>query len=327
MQDRLNARVQASRKYWDSRREAFKKVREGLARDENFWAAAAEIRILTWQQAKLCRRFFHERYDFDVRRWRAKHSLDLSSLPRGRTSQETDEIVRSALAYIYWEGARILTQAAEEVAFELGIDPERMICAAFVSMLSCSDSEMADWDQYYSKLPPALKEDLLFEEAGWAGSQLSFNVNKRLSPALSGWGENRPENFDRELPGAVLVAYAGRDNAQHRGSFITQVARALENLGSESASKPGKLTGLSPDARAKGSEDEGVAEMERKEFLDELERATKLSPQQAEVWHRLRDDMSIEDIAAELGITKNQVYVQKTYAIKKLRRTRENLEL
>ncbi len=81
-------------------------------------------------------------------------------------------------------------------------------------------------------------------------------------------------------------------------------------------------------ARLAGPEiDPALEEFELKEAarqqieqLDMLEQRAKLSPQQAEVWRRLRRGMEIEEVAAELGIPKTQVSVAKNKAIQKLQK-------
>ena len=156
------------------------------------------------------------------------------------------------------------------------------------------------------------------------GAQVSLDRNRRLNAALHDGGESPFDNLVRELPSAVLAAYAERtDDARHRRSFVTQVTRALEELGRESTGRPNKLTNLVPEVAVDAPEDEWIAELDRKETLDALERATELSPQQKAVCKRLRQDKSISEIADELGIPKNQVSVQKNLAIKKLRKARE----
>lgn len=103
---------------------------------------------------------------------------------------------------------------------------------------------------------------------------------------------------------------------------MTQVARALEAIGGESASRQNKLTSLPPEVATITSEDEQIAELERKETLDALEKKAGLSQQQAAVWQWLRRGTEIKEIAAELGISENSVSVQKHNAVKKLKEAR-----
>ena len=56
-----------------------------------------------------------------------------------------------------------------------------------------------------------------------------------------------------------------------------------------------------------------------REQLDEIERHAKLSPQQAAVMQRVRRGMDTVEIADELKISDDQVYVQKSNAISKLK--------
>jgi RNA polymerase sigma factor (sigma-70 family) len=136
-------------------------------------------------------------------------------------------------------------------------------------------------------------------------------------------GGSISENLTRELLGAILAAYGTlAGDKQHSGSFLTQVARALETMGGESASRQNKLTSLPPEVTTIISEDEQIAELERKETLDALEKKAGLSQQQAAVWQWLRRGTEIKEIAAELGISENLVSVQKHNAVKKLKEAR-----
>jgi DNA-binding CsgD family transcriptional regulator len=328
----LSTRVRATIDDYREREKALKKLEEALGRDEDFWPLGQSINSMIWWQAEEWRDFFYDRYDFDIQSWQAEDPTDWPSLPQGRNPRVTDEIVKCALAYTYWSSVWTWMLAMQKTAFELHIDPGWAICVMFTaihrySMLR-SDSELAAWGQVYSKLPPSLREEVLLGEAGWVGSQVNLVVNKRLRAALSGWSKPPLENLAQELPGAILAASAEyEDAAEDRGSYVTQITRVLEDLGSERAGRPRKLTSLSSGAAPDSLEDENVSEIERTDTLDTLERAAKLSPQQAEVWRRVRQDKSIAEIAAELTITENQVSVQKNNAIKKLSEARETIEL
>lgn len=294
------------------REEALKELEAMCQKDS--WTVAVKLKLMVWRQAKLCRRSFRERYNFDVERWLTKDPTDFASLIQSRNYHKASSIVEDALAYAYWECLRILTLAVEKVAIEHSIDRDRAVCDVFV-FWHRHDWRAADRGQFYSKLPPTLGEQLLIEESGWVGSQLNFNLNKRLKAALTGWGESFPENLVRELPGAVLAAY----EAQGDGTFVTQVSRMLKEMGSESASRPGKLTSLLPENVMNIPKDEDMAKFENVEMLNVLEQAASLSPQQTAVWWRLREGKEIREIAVELGISENSVSVQKNNAIKKLR--------
>jgi DNA-binding CsgD family transcriptional regulator len=57
--------------------------------------------------------------------------------------------------------------------------------------------------------------------------------------------------------------------------------------------------------------------------LDVLEQAAGLSPREAQVFRRVRKNMTDAEIAAELNITTNNVYVTKHNAIKKMTKARK----
>lgn len=320
MQNSLDAHVQESIKSYRKRERALKKLEELSRKDA--WAVAMRIRLMASREAKLWRRSCQERYGFDVERWLAKGLMDFSSLTHARTSRESYSIVMHVLSYAHWKCVHMLMSATEKAAIELHIDKDRAMCDIYVGWLR-SRYISADWLQYYSMLPTALREQLLNEEAGWAGSQLNLDRNKRLHAALTGWGGSVSENLARELPGAILAAYGALvEDEQHSGSFLTPIAKALENIGGESASRPDKLTSLLPDEALNAPKDEQMVELERKEILDALEQAAGLSPQQVEVWQLLRRGKEISEIAAELDISKNSVSVQKHKAVEKLKEAR-----
>jgi RNA polymerase sigma factor (sigma-70 family) len=326
MQNSLDANVQESIESYRKRERALKKLEELSRKDA--WAVAMGIRVMVSRQARLWQRICYERYDFDLQRWLAKDDpTDFYSLTKPRSSAEAAAAVRHILTYAFWEALRTLTAAVDEVLTVQGADRDRVTCAVYVGWLRCYQRS-ADWYQYYLNLPPALREQLLVDEAGWAGSQLNSNLNPRLHTALNGWGGSVSENLAQGLPGAVLAAYGAlAEDEQHSGSFLTQIAKDLENMGGESTSRPGKLTSLPPDEALRAPEDEQMAELERKEILDALEQAAGLSPQQAAVWQRLRRGMRISEIAAELGVSENSVSVQKHNAIKKLKEAKRAAEL
>jgi RNA polymerase sigma factor (sigma-70 family) len=320
MQDRLVAHVRDSIESYRKRERALKKLEELSRKDA--WAVAMKLRLMASREAKLWRRSCQEHFGFDVERWLAKGPMDFSPLTDAHSSGEPSAIVMHILSYAHWKCVRMLMSATEKAAIELCIDKDKAMCDIYVGWLR-SRYITTDWLQYYSMLPTALREQLLVEEAGWAGSQLNLGRNKRLHAALTGWGGSVPENLARELPGAVLAAYGALVfNKRHSGSFLAPIAKALANMGAESTSRPDKLRSLPPDESLHAPEDEQMAELERKEILDALEQAAGLSPQQAEVWQLLRRGKEIREIATELGITKNSVSVQKCKAVEKLKEAR-----
>src|SRR5215203_1335707 len=287
MLNSLDARVKSWIEAYRRREKASKRLAE-LVRDDP-WTVAMEIKCLVLWQTNLWCGVFYNRYDFDIRHWLDRDPTDWSSLPRGRNLRERDEIVECALAYTFWECARRFTLYMERVAIELGLDRYLVNLAIYIGFmyLESHDKKPADWHDWHdfgSKLPSALKEELLIQQAGSVGAQVSLQRNKRLYTALNSLEGDPFDNLIRELPGAVLIAYGERtDEARHRRSFVTEVTRMLEELGEGSAAKPNKLMSLMSEVALDAPEDEWMAEIDCKETLDALKRAAKLSPQQEAV--------------------------------------------
>jgi hypothetical protein len=221
MQDRLDVHVRDSIESYRKRERALKNLEEQSRKDA--WAVAMRLRLMASREAKLWRRSCQERYGFDVERWLAgKSPMDFSPLTDAHSSGKASAIVMYILLYAHWKCVRMLMSATEKAAIELCIDRDRAMCAmcdVYVGWLR-SHYILTDWLQDYSMLPTALRGQLLVEEAGWAGSQLNLDLNKRLHAALTGWGGSVSENLARELPGAVLAAYGALvEDEQHGGSF------------------------------------------------------------------------------------------------------------
>jgi RNA polymerase sigma factor (sigma-70 family) len=158
--------------------------------------------------------------------------------------------------------------------------------------------------------------------SGWVAAKTNLNVNQRISAALAAGGKASAEALAEELPGAVTIAWGAGSEKE----FLADVRRSIEGLAREAEIRPANVRDDAiEEAAAAFASDEDLAEFEREETLrlrrqqlDELEQVAGLSPQQTEVWRRSYKGMEIAEIAAELGISENQVSVQKHNAAKKL---------
>ena len=145
----------------------------------------------------------------------------------------------------------------------------------------------------------------------------------------------RLEQLLKELPSQVLDVWYGTAHPMGDLSEIrTKAAHRVAGLGSEASSKPENVAGApveeapeqgtDKDKDPLGLGDWAAREEAARQWLDELEQAAKLSPQQKEVWwRRRRKKMEIGEIAAELNISENHVSVQLHYANEKLRKAGE----
>ena len=188
-----------------------------------------------------------------------------------------------------------------------------------------------------SELPPSLREMHTALLAGWTGSKISLKRNRRFSAALAEGGTIPAKALSRELLAATFVEWP---TSTHEGSvkdFLNRVTRSLERMGREASIRPEKVRDTPPGEAGRTigfseilAEDEDLTEFEREETLrqqrqqlDILEQVAGLSPQQTEVWRRRYKGMEIAEIAAELGISENQVSVQNHNALKKLSAARK----
>ena len=188
-----------------------------------------------------------------------------------------------------------------------------------------------------SELPPSLREMHTALLAGWTGSKVSLKRNRRLSAALVEGGTIPAKALPRELLAATFVEWPA---SPHEGSvkdFVNRVTRSLERMGREATIRPEKVRDAPPGEAGRTigfseilAEDEDLTKFEREETLrqqrqqlDILEQVARLSPQQTEVWRRRYKGMEIAEIAAELGISENQVSVQNHNALKKLSAARK----
>jgi DNA-binding CsgD family transcriptional regulator len=151
--------------------------------------------------------------------------------------------------------------------------------------------------------------------AGWVGSKISLQRNKRLSSTLADQGAKPFDALLRELPAATLI---GWDDARHEGwikDFVNCVTRSMEDLGREALIKervvdaPIEEVGSSPGQPAPASEDEDLAEFELVETLRQQGNQLRAWVEQANFSHRQRrvyeldmqTDFDTKTIAEELG--------------------------
>lgn len=165
--------------------------------------------------------------------------------------------------------------------------------------------------------------------AGWASSNISLGgqVGTRLRKAL---GENlspkdQYERLLQELPGAMLEAW----NARLAGEPLRSTGNRDTNLVSRIDTLIGKTAKSEREAElaetlSNDENDELLQDFELREDatrqLNALEEAAGLSPQQTKIWRCLRAGKEVQEIAVELRISRNQVDVQKSNAVGKLKK-------
>jgi hypothetical protein len=184
-----------------------------------------------------------------------------------------------------------------------------------------------DWDAGFAKRTYAPRDRLQEAATGllaaWVRARIKLYPS--LKAALSEEGQPQ-EVLVRELPGAILeelavisLQSAGGSPADVCKEITNRVSRRLRASGSEAKELLKRAEKLAEDPLEADSmrNDFELRELAR-EQLDTLEEAAQLSPQQTEVWRRLRMGMGIEQIGAELDIPKTQVSVVKHEAMRKL---------
>jgi RNA polymerase sigma factor (sigma-70 family) len=132
-----------------------------------------------------------------------------------------------------------------------------------------------------------------------------------LRIALSGEGGSFRDRLDEELPGAVRVAWDDIETVS-TNTLLNEASNSLRRTKSETHRSLPPSEG--DDSLAQFEAQETISQM-----LDALEPEARLSAQQAEVWQLSRRGMEIAEIASNLGISRNQVSVQKHNAIEKVR--------
>ena len=164
--------------------------------------------------------------------------------------------------------------------------------------------------------------------AGWVGSHISLKKNKRVGDALSEYTDGSPgANFAKlveELIPATILAWDELQPGEPlrpgsgKANLVSRVEGLLQRIGSEAAEK--QATHIQFDeVTGHDQNDQVLEEFERMETLRQLEQTTQLTPLEAAVWQRADGGLKAAEIAEELEITKNSVYVHKSNAVKKLR--------
>jgi DNA-binding CsgD family transcriptional regulator len=165
------------------------------------------------------------------------------------------------------------------------------------------------------------------------GGQVGCSLSRALT-VLAGEDSDhaRKTQLLRELPGATRVAWSERGSGEGIAHLRNRVGRFIAYNGVEESwrentrrSDPEQVHSVSqkldlvPEHSPEELPEAHLFETDAAEQLDEIERHAKLSPQQKAVLQRVRRDMDTVEIANELGISNNQVYVQKRNAISKLK--------
>lgn len=202
------------------------------------------------------------------------------------------------------------------------------------------DDVLASWYmRQHGRWEAAVREQATIRLAGWVRTQINLGgePGQRIRNALSGTSEGSIyERLVQELPATVRIAFDERlpgepfrPTGERQTNFVSRVADELEDLGGEATKRPEKLTSLET-GHTPGSEDELLAEFERQTTLEQqsdqlskLEELTAFPPREGAVWHRIRRGMEVVEIATELGMTKNNVYVHTHNAIKRLSKARK----
>jgi len=148
-------------------------------------------------------------------------------------------------------------------------------------------------------------------------TQLSTLVGERiklfpgLKAALSDESDKKyKERLAEELLGVVLVAWDDIQTVSN-ATLLNEASNSIRRIKSRDQALPGDVP------------DQSLAWFETQERirheLNTLEQEAGFSPQQLKVWQLSRRGMEIAEIANTLGISPNQVSVQKHYAIEKAR--------
>jgi DNA-binding CsgD family transcriptional regulator len=179
-----------------------------------------------------------------------------------------------------------------------------------------------------TELDEFLREISTITVAGWVGAHISFTKNTRVEAALSentdgSRGANFAKLIEEELVPATLIAWDELRPGEPlrpgsgKANLVSRVEGWLQKIGSEAAEKQRAYEELDEVTGHSGT-DQLLEDFERMETVRRLEEMAGLSLGEAAVWHRVRCGMEIAQIAEELEITENNVYVKKHNAIKKL---------
>ena len=169
------------------------------------------------------------------------------------------------------------------------------------------------------------------------GGQVGRSLSRALT-VLAGEDSDhaRKTQLLRELPGATCIAWSERGSGEGIADLRNRVSRFIADNGAEESWRedtrrldPEQIhsAGQDLDAVPEHSPEElpeaHLFETDAAKQPDEIEKHAKLSPQQKAVVQRRRRGMDTVEIADELGISNNQVYAQKCYAISKMKPARK----
>ena len=346
---KVEDRVEEAKYPWVTLREEFKHLREeegsgftllkGALYEEQYWRTRLRAFGIDGQNVFNCRVIE------DARRAQTDKERSARNYAYGclRAWQPTAR-VGMALVFCEWVLYRVVTEARRRPVShisdwlpgspELGIKLFDVLADTLVEAMAESQGHvMAD-------IPKEREgEQANYLLAGLLRTRLRIGgqVGRPLSRALTVLaGEDsdhaRKTQRLRERPGATRVAWSERGSDEGIADLRNRVSRSIADNGAEESwredtrmldPKQVHSAGQDLDSVPEHSPEElpegHLFETDAAEQLDEIERHAKLSPQRAEVMQRVRRGMDTIEIADELEISNNQVYVQKSNAISKLK--------
>lgn len=271
-----------------------------------------------------------------------------------RTGKKTNELVKAATLtkqwYFVWgAGTEVILKGIGDRAWSRMLARHRWWRPAPAAPDAAADARRA-----FDAMADMLERFVIYQAVGFADEAPDLGVRTAASAVLAGWARSNislagkqgirlrralspvaeaPGKLEQalreELPGAVRLAVEDSKRASVRGpreplrstgnkdpNLVRRIASSLEKTAKPEAEA--ELAAIVQDFEMKE-----YARVEDRVDLDALEQSTKLSPQQAAVWKQVRAGAEIGEIAAELGIPKEQVSVVKNKAIEKLTRTRK----
>jgi len=340
--------IQEARQIW----RAFDEKRKGLVKDDK-----AGLAFLAYAEHQLCALDEQLRelgVDVSAGAARARQiPMPVARHPRTRiqAAKMEQDIARALWRYQQWEvlakvGVSTFYKAVGERALAKvvavyrqqpllgphGPEPE---AAAFEAMFRAWEVLLLHQAAAFAKAAGSAEQELVGSGvmAGFARAHLALKPEGRLYRTLSEEG-SPPAVLEQGLPAAARISWDERaageplkpNPAKPGTNFVSRVAREMVGAGSEAARKPENVAPQSVEALELGTDKDalGLGEREAREYaarqvLDGLEHAAALADREKEVLGRIRWGMEAAEIAAELKTSKNNVYVTKHNAIKKLR--------
>jgi DNA-binding CsgD family transcriptional regulator len=169
-------------------------------------------------------------------------------------------------------------------------------------------------------IPRVFGEAIAAGVTGICASRISLLTNRRLRDAL----ERERCDLLEQLPAEAIAAWDERKPGDGIEVLVSTAANRVEKV-LALLREPKHVA----DVEDVGDTEDDLAEFERLETLrqqsrqlDALEHRAGLSLREEQVYRRLRQNMQPEAIAADLGITRNNVYQVKRNALKKLEAAR-----